>query len=180
MRRQTGFGWLQLFSGIFLVILGVYTFFKPNSALTWMVLFYGLLAALIGIGDIVFYVKAERYTGFGPTVALIAGILSVLTGILLVVYPDAGKWVLALFFPIWFIAHCISRLSHLPIVKLVAGRGSYYFSLIANILGLVLGVLMILNPYLSLLSAGYIVGMYLLLLGVDSIAMAFSRMGRGW
>ena len=41
-----------------------------------------------------------------------------------------------------------------------------------NILGIVLGFLMIVNPMISLFSIGYVIGVYLLILGIDSLVSA--------
>ena len=82
--------------------------------------------------------------------------------------------------PIWFIAHCISHLSHLNIIRITAGSSYYYFSLIINIIGLVLGFLMLIRPVIAVVSVGYIIGIYLILLGVDSIVRAVSDMGYRW
>lgn len=180
MRRRSGFGWFELVIGILLIILGIFTFVRPESTLTGVVVIYGLIAVITGISDIIFYVKMEQHIGFGPTISLVSGILSVMAGIMLLVYPDAGKWILALLFPIWFIAHCISKLSHLNIIRITAGSFYYYFSLIMNILGLVLGVLMLIKPAVSLLSVGVIIGIYLVLLGIDSIVTALSNLGLRW
>ena len=54
----------------------------------------------------------------GPAISLVTGILSVMSGVMLLVYPGAGALVLTLLFPIWFIAHCISRLSHLHHIRI--------------------------------------------------------------
>lgn len=94
-----------------------------------VILFYGLLAVLTGISDIVFYVKTEQYMGVGPTISLVSGILSILSGIMLFLYPGVGKWAMAIFFPMWFIAHCISRLSHLNFMRVLAGTGYYILTL---------------------------------------------------
>lgn len=75
------------------------------------------------------------------------------------VYPGAAAWALTIFFPLWFIMHCISRLTHLGIIRYVAGSGYYYFSLILNIIGLVLGFLMLLQPALAFLSMGFVTGL---------------------
>ena len=112
--------------------------------------------------------------------SLISGALSVMAGVMLLVYPNAGKWVLSLLFPLWFIAHCISRLSHGHMVRFVAGSAAYWFSLIINSLGLALGFLMLIKPYYSLLSITFMIGVYLILLGLDSLGEAFSRMGENW
>ncbi len=172
MKYRSLYGWLNLIIGILLVILGIVSFTRPVEFLTSLVVLYGLAAVITGIVDIVIYCRMERHIGFGPTVSLISGILSVMTGFMLLVYPGAGRWALTLLFPLWFIAHCVSRLSHLNFLRLRAGKGYYYFVMVVNILGLVLGCLMLLSPQLSLVSMNAVIGTYLLLLGIDGVAEA--------
>lgn len=180
MKHRSKYGWMELIVGILLIVLGIFTFLQPESVLTGTVLVYGVLALITGIADIVFYVKMEHHTGIGPVVALVSGILSVLAGLLVMVYPGAAIWALAIFFPLWFIMHCISHLTHLEIIRYVAGNGYYYFSLIINIIGLVLGFLMLLQPTITFLSMGFLIGSYLILLGIDSLVLAFSDVGYKW
>ena len=177
MSRRSGYGWLELIIGVVLIFLGLFTFANPGRTLTGLMIACGVMAVVMGIGDIILYVRIDRYTGFGPMVSLISGILSVMSGIMLLVYPDGGVWVLSMLFPIWFIAHCISRLSHLNTIRLLAGKGMYYFTMILNVAGLVLGFLMAVHPMISVMSIGYIGGLYLILQGIDSIAIGLSRMG---
>jgi conserved hypothetical protein len=177
MKKRSAFGWVELIFGIILIVLGVFTFARPSSALTGVVFIYGLLAVITGIADVIFYAKIEKRTGFGPAVALVTGILSIIVGILLLFNLGAGKWALVILFPLWFIMHCISRLTHLNIIRLTAGNGYYYFTLIVNILGLLLGLIMIFNPLISFLSVSYIIGFYLILIGIDHFVLAASRIG---
>ncbi len=177
MKRRSMLGWGELVVGILLILLGVFTFVRPSSALTGIVFLYGILAIVTGIMDIAFYVKVEKHTGFGPAVSLVTGILSLIAGILLLINPNAGKWVLTILFPLWFITHCISRLTHLPVIRLTAGTGYYYLTLVINIIGLILGIFMIFNPFISFLSVSYVIGGYLLLLGIDHIVLAVSKVG---
>ena len=135
MRRRSGYGWFELIIGIMLVVLGIFTFIRPGSTLTGIVILYGLVAVITGISDLIFYVRTERYTGFGPAVSLISGIFSIMAGVMLLVYPGAGRWVMVLLLPIWFIAHCVSRLSHLNFIRMTAGEIYYWFALIVNIIG---------------------------------------------
>ena len=97
---------------------------------------------------------------------------------MLLLFPGAGMVVLTVLFPIWFIAHCISRLVHLGHIRYVAGKGIYYFSLVVNIIGLILGFIMFLRPLFTLTAIGCLAGIYLILLGIDAIVIALSRMGR--
>ena len=180
MRRRSRYGWLELIEGILLILLGIITLFRPGNVLKGITIAYGIMAVITGISDIVFYAKTERYMGFGPTISLVSGILSILAGLMLLMYPNAGELVLVLLLPIWFIAHSISRLTHLSLVRMTAGDFYYYFTMILNIAGVILGFLMILWPSIALFSAGFIVGIYLILLGIDSIVMACSDMDIGW
>ena len=92
MRDHSGFGWLALIVSILLVLLGIATFIWPEAALESFVMVYGVLAVATGIMDIAFYARVERHTGFGPMTALVSGILSVMCGFMLLVYPSAGQW----------------------------------------------------------------------------------------
>ncbi len=177
MKKWSGFNWFEFIEGVLLVLLGVFTLARPDSALTGFIVAYGIVAIIMGVADILLYVKVSRFTGFGPIVALLSGTLSVMVGVMLLVYPNAGKLVLSFLFPLWFIAHCISRLANLNKIRFFAGEFTYYFTLILNILGLVLGAMMILDPWFSLLSLRVVISIYLFLLGVDCIILAFSKIG---
>ena len=177
MRRRSGFGWLELAIGIILIGLGILVFLKPDLALTGMVFAYGIAAVVMGIADIVLFIEFQRYTGFGPILALVSGVLSVMSGLMLVVYPGTGALVLTVLFPIWFIAHCISRLAHQQHIRQIAGSGMHTLTLVINIFGLILGFMMLLSPLFTLATLRSFAGIYLILLGVDSLLMAGSRMG---
>ena len=177
MRRRSGYGWLEFVLGILLVILGIWVFADPDLALTGMVYAYGAVALIMGVADIILYIRVERFTGFGPIISLVSGILSVMSGVMLLVYPGIGVLALTLLFPIWFIAHCISRLTHLNHIRMTAGDGMYYITLIITVIGLILGFLMFLSPLFTITAIRCFAGVYLILLGIDSICIAVSRMG---
>lgn len=178
MKKHSGFVWMELAVGALLILLGIFTFLRPGSLLTGIVAVYGLIALITGVEDILIFIRLEKYTGFGPLVSLLSGILSVMCGCMLLLYPDAGRWILSLLFPLWFIAHCISRLSHAYIIRMAGRKFFYVFSLVVNIAGLILGIMMVFNPVLTFMTMrfmGYVVAAYLILLGIDSIAAALGR-----
>lgn len=183
MKKRTDFGWNELIVGLLLIILGIFTFVRPESTLTGAVVIYGIIAIVMGIEDIVVYVRLARFTGFGPMLSLISGILSVMCGIMLLANPNVGKWALTILLPIWFIAHCISGLTHTNFVRLIGNRFYYYFALILNILGLILGFLMLFSPVLSFLTIraiSYMIAVYLILFGAESMIAAFARRHTDW
>ena len=177
MQRRSNIGWLELVLGTLLVVLGINTFLRPEAALDGVVFAYALGAIVTGSVDVALYIGMERRTGFGPVASLIGGIFSLIVGILIVFHPGAGAWALTILFPIWFIAHCIARLCGLSTTKALAGTTSFVISLIANLIGLTAGILILFNPFASATALVYCVGFYLLLLGMESIVIAFSGMG---
>ncbi len=180
MRRRSGYVLLEWIIGILFIVFGIYSYIRPDNMLTGIVILYGVIAIVSGIADILFYIRTDRYTGFGPTICLISGIFSIMAGFMLAVYPNAGKWILVLLLPVWFIAHCVSRLTHLNYIRIMAGKFYYYLTLAVNVVGIVLGCLMILRPAVALFSTGFLIGTYFILLGVDCILTAISRTGSKW
>lgn len=180
MRKRSSFGWLELAIGVLLIILGVLVLVKPDLVMTSLVFAYGAAAVIMGVADIILYIQVNRFTGFGPMLSLISGILSVMSGIMLLVQPRIGVLVLTVLFPIWFIAHCISRLAHLGHIRFVAGNGMYYFTLTVNIIGLILGILMVFNPFFTLTTIRGFASAYLILLGIDSVALSVSQLENRW
>lgn len=177
MNRRSSFGWLELITGICMIVLGILAFAVPNLITTSMIFLFGITAIIMGITDIILFIRVERYTGFGPILSLIAGIISVMSGVALLIYPKLGAIILTLLFPIWFIAHCISRLMQVHHIRLVAGDSMYVFTLVVNIIGIILGFMMLLSPIFTLSVIRCFAGCYLILLGIDNILMAISRMG---
>ena len=181
MKEYSRCKWLELIEGILLIILGIVTLVCPTGVFWGFSIIYGIMAIVTGVADIIFYVKMEKYTGFGPVLALVSGVMSVLAGAMLLMYPNAGQLIIVMLIPIWFIEHSISRLSHLPLVRIGAGKVYYIFSLVLNIIGIVLGILMIFSPSIALFSASVLIGAYLILLGVDCVIMAGSfRKNNNW
>ena len=183
MKRKSGFGWSELIVGILLTALGIVTFVQPEGTLTGAVVIYGVIVIVMGIEDIVVYTRLSRFTGFGPMLSLISGILSVMCGIMLVANPNLGKWALTILLPVWFIAHCISGLTHTKLIRLIGNSVYYYFSLVLNILGLILGFMMIFSPVLSFVTIrviSYMIAGYLILFGIESIIAAFARKNTEW
>ena len=183
MKRKSGFGWSEWIVGLLLILLGIFAFLRPESMLTGAVVVYGVIVIIMGIEDIVVYTRISRFIGFGPMLALISGILSVMCGVMLIANPNVGKWALTVLFPIWFIAHCISNLTRMNLIRLIGNPFYYYFSLILNTLGLVLGFVMLFSPAFSFVTLRVICDMaaiYLILFGIESVIAAFARRNSDW
>lgn len=166
-------GWWDLLVGVALIALGAASLMNPDLAVEGLAYAYGIAGVIVGVADILRYIRVERFTGLGPLVSLVSGVLSVMSGVVILVHPRVGIAVFSLLFAVWFMAHCISRLAGLPQVRLAAGRGMYCFALALNLIGLVAGILLAVMPFRAATALGYLAGLYLIVLGVESVAMAF-------
>ena len=178
MNKKSNFGWSELIIGLLMTVLGIITFIKPENILSGAIIVYGIIITIMGIDDIIVYARVSRFTGFGPTLALISGILSVMCGIMLIANPNIGKWALTILMPIWFIAHSIAGLTRTNFIRLVGNTFYYYFSLILNI-----GCIMIFSPAMSFLTlrvGTYIVAAYFVLFGIENIISVFVRRNSDW
>lgn len=179
MKKRSNIGWMELISGIVLLVLGILSFIHPGKLVSGIVILYGVAAIITGIADIVFFAKLDCRLGLAPSVALVTGVISVMVGVMLLVYPNAGKLIMSLLLPIWFMTHCISRLVQLNVIHLMAEPFLYYATIVVNVIGLILSVVLLFNPAMSLAASAYIIGAYLVLLGIDGIILGVSRIGSG-
>lgn len=182
-RRNGSFGWSEFIIGVILLVIGILTFAQPEGALTGVIIAYGAVVILMGVDDILVYIRLARFTGFGSMLSLFSGIMSVMCGVMIIANPRVGKWALAVLLPVWFIAHCITGLTHTGFIRLIGNPFYYYFSLILNIIGLILGIMMLMNPILSFLTirtTTYMAALYMILFGVESIVGAFARRHSDW
>lgn len=177
MTRRSIYAWASLILGILMIVLGVFTVMHPGKMLTAVVVIYGISALVSGISDMVSVGKWGTATGFVPFASLITGMLGVLAGVMLIAFPNAGKFVLGLLLPIWFIAHCLSRLATVYSARFLIGTGWTVLFTIIDVLGVVLGVVMIFSPKLSQSAVGLIIAFYLFLVGIEHIAEAFTNLG---
>ena len=138
---------------------------KRQSDIGWFELIMGLILIILGI------VIMRQPVGVFTWIVILCGVIAVISGI---AHPGAGTWAIAMILPIWIIAHCISRLSHLQYMKMHFGMTYYTISLILNILGLIVGILLIFRPMITILSMGVLVGAFLIIEGAECIVVALT------
>ena len=93
-------------------------------------------------------------------------------GLFLLFNMTVGILALPYIFSVWFIIDSIGELIVSDIFKSI-NTGYYWFKIILNILGLVLGIMMLFNPIVSALTLSLIVGFYFLSSGIDFIVTSF-------
>lgn len=162
---KKGFGWGYLILGILFIIASLVAFANPASNLEALAFIFGFVAIMDGIWLII---NRRQHS-----LRIVAGIIDIIIGIIILVNIAATIVALPILFAIWFIVDSLFRLFTLGYTKAL-GAGYFWFSLIVNILGVILGILLLFNPFAAVLTISFLVGFYLMLIGVELVIVAFS------
>ena len=65
----------------------------------------------------------------------------------------------------------------MQVIRITAGNVVYYLTMIINIIGVILGFMMLFDPIVAMVSVSYLVSFYLIILGIDELVIAFSEIG---
>lgn len=164
--------WGSLLLGILLIITSLIAFKNPASSLLTIVVIFAVFAIVKGILEICIRNRMKNLTGFKIYVPIIVGILDIVVGVYLLFNLDVGLVTLPFIFAIWFLLDSFFGLFTLDFAKSIS-TGYFWFSLIVNILGIVLGVMLMFDPITSALTLSFLVGFYFMLFGILNIVYAF-------
>ncbi|MCL4299136.1 MAG: HdeD family acid-resistance protein [Anaerolineae bacterium] len=102
--------WVMLLEGVAGIIIGLLTFFWPDKTALVLLYFIAAWALVTGVLEIVAAIELRRFIS-NEWMMILSGILSVVFGVLLVVFPSAGAlslvWLIgayAIFFGILLIS----------------------------------------------------------------------------
>ena len=160
------FNWGLLLVGILFVAGGILSFANPAGSIGTIAYAFAFLAIVYGIWLIA--------SSMGSGWRVVGGILDILLGIFLITNIYVAIVAIPYIFAAWFIADSLVRLFTIGATRLL-GTGYFVFSLILNILGLVVGVMLLFDPITSALTLSFLVGFYLLLAGVECIIFSLPR-----
>jgi len=158
--------WLLLVNGALLVVAGVLIF-----SIDWTV---RSLATFIGVLFIVQGISQALTTGVGARVRrvnVITGLLSIATGIVIIVWPEPGLVAVAVVLGAWLIV-----LGTLTLIGAFAARRllpDWWLLLILGLLEIPLGVLALANPGATLAALITVAGIWAVAIGVMRIVLAF-------
>jgi len=155
----------RLAIGVIMVLLGLYVWFNPVTSLVALALYIGIAFIVVGAGYIVSSFSYE--SGW----ELFVGLLDVLVGIVLVSNLGITAASLPVILAVWCLAVGVIQIA----TSWRRGRDGYAWgwSLTIGILGILFAFLILSYPVVGVLTITTIIGLYLVLYGVFSIAEYF-------
>jgi len=163
--------WIFLVLGGVFLLFGVYLFTVPLEGFVALTMFFALGMMFDGTGDVIFSIKNRRsMQGWGWQLAI--GVLSLLIGLSLILYPEISIRVLPLYVGFWIL---LKGLLLAGIAFELKGNGSASWMFVIFLAGLnaLFGITMILNPLFGAKLIGTFAALGLLTVGISLVFIGF-------
>ncbi|QJW35127.1 HdeD family acid-resistance protein [Cellulosimicrobium protaetiae] len=169
-RRLWGLVYLR---GAAYLVVGVVLLWRPEEGLTWLRWLVGAVIVAQGVLLVVEGRPDRTPEGGGATWRLVAGVVSVVAGVLVVAWPSMTGPILFRVVGVWA---CLAGV--LGVVGALRARTSratgWDWQLVNAALWLVLGVVMLARPTTSVATAALLIGLYLVVAGVVLLVGGFA------
>lgn len=166
----SGAWWLVLLRGVAAVVFGLLTLFQPEASLVALLLIFSIYAIADGVIGI-WTAFNNKQTNAQWWVLLLWGVVSVLAGVLALVAPATVITFAVFYIGFWaLITGVLQIATAIRLRKEISGEWMLIF---AGALSLVFGLLVIIQPLVSLISILWLIGFYAIFFGVLLMGLAF-------
>lgn len=164
--------WLMLIAGLLCVALGVVVFVFPLASYVTLAILFGALMLLVGVVQLLVASSSSNYLAQRGYM-IVGGILDVVLGVFLCVYPDITMFMLPIIMGMWMMYHSFMLIAFggdLDTFRL----GGSALVIMGGVLLLLLSILVILNPFsVGITTVIVLSGIGLLLLGSLLCTLSF-------
>jgi len=164
--------WVMLLAGALMVIFGIFALANPTATFLTLAVLLGIVSIIGGLMLIYTYYKNREVMTFSLRANLVLGVILLIVGIVFLARPDFAAKVFAFVIAVWFIFAAVLNLKRVKLLR-EFGQGLYGFNIVLNILLLLGGILLLINPLIVGVSIALLLGLSLLLCGVAYLIAAF-------
>lgn len=163
--------WMILVRGVLAVILGLIALFSPGIALLSLVYVFAFYALLDGVMAIVAGIRWRASMPHWGWV-IVQGVVSVLAGIVALVWPGLTVLTLLLVIGFWAIVLGITQIVE-AFRSRKLGASWWGWTLAAGILGVLFGIALLMQPGAGILALLWVLATFALASGIVQIILAF-------
>ena len=154
--------------GVIAIIFGIVALTSPITTAIVLATVIGVFAIIDGIIDIVDAIRHRGTSGVGLRVFL--GVISLLFGIIILVWPGKTIGFMVFLIAIWSIAIGLLQIfANVGIRK--EAPGAWVWGVIAGALGLVFGILVMFNLGIGLVALMWMLGIWAIVFGLALIVL---------
>lgn len=172
MNAKKSFDFVQLLMGILSIALAYFVLVNPTSAVISLIWIVGIFLIINGVMRFVGR-SAARDMGMSNTGLLtFTAVLDIIMGLAVLFIPASGITYIWIVLSMSVLMNSIFRLFTAKALKAVS-TGLYWFTIILAILGIILGIMLLMDPVFALGLAVALLGAYFLVYGIMNIVSAF-------
>lgn len=163
--------WLLALIGVAGVIAGAILVARPSHSLATLAVVLGIFVLLDGIAELVMAFRGEPEN---RTLATIVGLLTLIVGLLLVRHPTHAVSAIGLLIGIWLVCAGVLRL--LRALAVPEGRLGRF---VLSVLEILIGIAIVSDPHIGYATLAVLAGIWLIVSGLGTIALAVVVKGAG-
>ena len=163
--------WSSVTSSIILFILGLLLFFKSDTVIHVVALILGIFIIVVGIFALLKYFRAEQKNGM-IRFNIIYGGVCIVSGLILALTPSAIASILPIVLGIWMIISSLLKIQYALNMK-EAGSTSWIPTFTLAMITLVVGILLVINPWRGAQVILQIVGGFLMAYALLDVIASF-------
>lgn len=137
--------WLLLLSGLLCIVAGILVFIFPMESYMTLSILFGVLMLIVGAAQLIIASTSGNYLAMRGYV-IAGGILDLLLGIFLCIYPAVTVVLLPIMLGIWMMYHSFMIIAFGGDLETFKIGGSAWVT-IGGILLLLLSILVLVNPF---------------------------------
>ena len=154
--------------GVLGIIFGLIALFAPIATAVVLAIVIGVWAIVDGVFDIV---EAIRHRGSSSmALRIVLGAVSILFGILVLVWPGMSLGILVIFVGIWAIIIGVLQIVASVRHRAVPNSG-WVWGIIGGALAILFGILVLIRPGAGLVSIIWIIGIWAIVWGITLIVL---------
>ncbi len=149
-----------------------FAFNHPVVSILSVTILFGVGAILKGLYEIIVRRKVRQFAGYSSIFVVIVGVIDIIIGIFFLFNRTGGLIALPLVFAFWIIFDSIGTIITASVIR-KHSNAQFWFTIIIGILGIVIGFLLLFNPFNAYLTIAALIGIYLMVHGILNIVYAF-------
>ena len=161
--------WVLALCGVLAILFALVAFFLPGVTATALVLVFGAYAFVDGIFALIAGLRAARHHGRSAPL-LIEGVLNLLIGILVFLWPVAALVTLIYMIAIWAVVTGVVLIA--AGIALIRHSGEWLL-ILGGIISVLLGIVLFFAPGAGIIAISWWLGIYALLFGIAMLMTAF-------
>lgn len=165
--------WELMLIGVALLTAGIFTLANPQGTLKFILIVVGIVSIVSSVGFFMRFLRIREETGWTSSFVLVLAGLLFIFGLILIIKPDETWKFLIYLVGLWFVAYAVYSL--VASVKIKSFNEKLFtVTFILGLLLLLAGVLLILSPTIGITFIGLLIGIALVVNGLEFILLAIA------